>query len=95
MIINDNESWNIRDRHMVEVIHKIDSFYNHNAKGIIWEHNTHVGDARATDMANFHVQAVYIVYNWHLFSMPPKPHKTSSWIGNISHSSYNIHILQF
>ena len=52
MIINDNESWNIRDRHMVEVIHKIDSFYNHNSKGIIWEHNTHVGDARATDMAN-------------------------------------------
>ncbi|MDR4885960.1 erythromycin esterase family protein [Fredinandcohnia sp. QZ13] len=52
MITNDNESWNIRDRHMVEVIHKIDSFYNHQSKGIIWEHNTHVGDARATDMAN-------------------------------------------
>ncbi|MEH7388544.1 erythromycin esterase family protein [Bacillus sp. JJ1521] len=52
MITNDNESWNIRDRHMVEVIHKIDSFYNRESKGIIWEHNTHVGDARATDMAN-------------------------------------------
>lgn len=50
MVTNDNESWNIRDRHMVEVIHKIDSFYNHQSKGIIWEHNTHVGDARATDM---------------------------------------------
>ncbi|WP_010280736.1 erythromycin esterase family protein [Bacillus timonensis] len=52
MITNDNESWNIRDRHMVEIIHKIDSYYNHHAKGIIWEHNTHVGDARATDMKN-------------------------------------------
>nr|WP_309100985.1 erythromycin esterase family protein [Fredinandcohnia onubensis] len=52
MITKDNESWNIRDRHMVEVIRKIDSFYNHHSKGIIWEHNTHVGDARATDMAN-------------------------------------------
>ncbi|WP_449540221.1 erythromycin esterase family protein [Ferdinandcohnia sp. Marseille-Q9671] len=52
MIVNDNESWNIRDQHMVEVIHKIDSFYNNRSKGIIWEHNTHVGDARATDMIN-------------------------------------------
>lgn len=52
MIVNDNESWNIRDRHMVEVIKKISDFYKYNAKGIIWEHNTHVGDARATDMVD-------------------------------------------
>jgi len=51
MVTNDNESWNIRDRHMVEVLNKIYSFHSHHAKGIIWEHNTHVGDARATDMA--------------------------------------------
>lgn len=50
MITNDNESWNIRDRNMVEVINKISDFYKEDAKGIIWEHNTHVGDARATDM---------------------------------------------
>jgi erythromycin esterase-like protein len=52
MVVNDNESWNIRDRHMVEVINKISNFYQNKAKGIIWEHNTHVGDARATDMAD-------------------------------------------
>lgn len=52
MVLNDNESWNIRDRHMVEVIYKIHAYYGKNAKGIIWEHNTHVGDARATDMAS-------------------------------------------
>lgn len=52
MVVNDNESWNIRDRHMVEVINKINEFYNNKAKGIIWEHNTHVGDARATNMAD-------------------------------------------
>lgn len=51
MVVNDNESWNIRDRHMVEVINKISDYYGNQAKGIIWEHNTHVGDARATDMA--------------------------------------------
>ncbi|KAB2336725.1 erythromycin esterase family protein [Cytobacillus depressus] len=52
MIVNDAESWNIRDRHMVEVLNRIMSFFSNQAKGIIWEHNTHVGDARATDMAN-------------------------------------------
>ncbi|MEH6945704.1 erythromycin esterase family protein [Bacillus sp. JJ634] len=52
MVTNDNESWNIRDRHMVEALHHIGSFYGAAAKGIIWEHNTHIGDARATDMAD-------------------------------------------
>ena len=52
MVTNDNESWNIRDRHMVEALHHIGNFYGTAAKGIIWEHNTHIGDARATDMAD-------------------------------------------
>ncbi|MBY0123522.1 erythromycin esterase family protein [Bacillus sp. S/N-304-OC-R1] len=52
MIVNDNESWNIRDHHMVEVLNRIMVFFGNQAKGIVWEHNTHVGDARATDMAN-------------------------------------------
>ncbi|WP_226668063.1 erythromycin esterase family protein [Metabacillus litoralis] len=50
MVIDDNQSWNIRDQHMVQVINKIREFQGANAKGIVWEHNTHVGDARATDM---------------------------------------------
>ena len=37
---------------MVEALHHIGDFYGSTAKGIIWEHNTHIGDARATDMAN-------------------------------------------
>jgi erythromycin esterase-like protein len=51
MVTNDNESWNIRDRHMVEALENIGDFYGSDAKGIVWEHNTHIGDARATDMA--------------------------------------------
>jgi erythromycin esterase-like protein len=27
-------------------------FHGADAKGIIWEHNTHIGDARATDMCD-------------------------------------------
>lgn len=52
MVTSGNESWNIRDRHMVEALDHIGQYYGKDAKGIIWEHNTHIGDARATDMAN-------------------------------------------
>ncbi|WP_066066878.1 erythromycin esterase family protein [Neobacillus soli] len=52
MVVDSTESWNIRDRHMVEVLNRIMSFFSNKAKGIVWEHNTHVGDARATDMAD-------------------------------------------
>ncbi|WP_088101974.1 erythromycin esterase family protein [Halalkalibacter urbisdiaboli] len=51
MITNDNESWNIRDRHMVAALDFIADYYGPDSKGVIWEHNTHIGDARATDMA--------------------------------------------
>ncbi|OLS39917.1 erythromycin esterase family protein [Bacillus sp. MRMR6] len=50
MVQSDAESWNIRDRHMVEALNTIMNYYGDDAKVIIWEHNTHVGDARATDM---------------------------------------------
>lgn len=46
----DNESWNVRDRHMMETLDRLMKFHGPNAKGIVWEHNTHIGDARATDM---------------------------------------------
>jgi len=52
MITDDTESWNVRDRHMVEALRYIGEFYGTTSKGIIWEHNTHIGDARATDMAH-------------------------------------------
>lgn len=49
---NHSQSWNIRDAHMVEAIHEIKNYYNEETKVIVWEHNTHIGDARATDMVN-------------------------------------------
>lgn len=46
----DNESWNVRDRHMMETLQRLMQFHGTGAKGIVWEHNTHIGDARATNM---------------------------------------------
>jgi erythromycin esterase-like protein len=50
MIGGGPKSWNIRDRHMTEALQKLMSFHGKEAKAIVWEHNTHIGDARATDM---------------------------------------------
>lgn len=46
----DNESWNIRDGHMMETLERLLQFHGEGTKGIVWEHNTHIGDARATNM---------------------------------------------
>lgn len=50
------ESWNLRDRHMAETL---DALITHltiqgePAKVAVWEHNSHLGDARATYMADY------------------------------------------
>jgi erythromycin esterase len=44
-------SWNVRDHHMVETLNRLMTHHGPHAKAIVWEHNTHVGDARFTDMA--------------------------------------------
>lgn len=52
MVSFRDESWNLRDAHMVETLESLMEFHGKKAKGIVWEHNTHVGDARFTDMKN-------------------------------------------
>lgn len=51
MVGGGPESWNIRDRHMAATLNRLLAFHGENAKAIVWQHNTHIGDARATDMA--------------------------------------------
>ena len=47
-------TWNIRATHMADTLHRLAAYHSRldgtPAKGIIWAHNTHIGDARATDM---------------------------------------------
>src|SRR5258706_6205530 len=43
-------SWNVRDNHMVDTLERLMTQMP-DAKAIVWAHNTHIGDARATDMA--------------------------------------------
>lgn len=51
MIKAGPDSWNVRDSHMVETLERLMRHHGSQAKAIVWEHNTHIGDARATDMA--------------------------------------------
>ena len=47
-------SWNLRDRHMADTLDAILTHASERrgrpAKAVVWEHNSHVGDARATEM---------------------------------------------
>ncbi|WP_248512145.1 erythromycin esterase family protein [Sporosarcina sp. NCCP-2222] len=50
MMQDDAISWNTRDLHMVEAINELKKYHGPDAKLIIWEHNTHIGDASETSM---------------------------------------------
>ena len=51
MVRGGPTSWNVRDTHMVETLDRLMAHHGPNARAIVWEHNTHIGDARFTDMA--------------------------------------------
>ena len=47
------DSWNLRDRHMVDTLEQLLRFLDGahpGARVVVWAHNSHLGDARATEM---------------------------------------------
>jgi len=46
----DELSWNLRDQHMFETLVSIMDFKGKGAKAVIWAHNSHIGNAAATEM---------------------------------------------
>lgn len=55
MVGGGSNSWNVRDHHMADTLQRLMAHHEESWRGepkaIVWEHNTHVGDARYTDMA--------------------------------------------
>jgi erythromycin esterase-like protein len=48
-------SWNLRDRHMAETLDALIAHFERklgHRKIVVWEHNSHIGDARATEMGD-------------------------------------------
>jgi erythromycin esterase-like protein len=52
MMRGGGQSWNIRDTHMADTLDRLLDHYGPDAKAVVWAHNSHIGDARATDMAH-------------------------------------------
>lgn len=43
-------SWNLRDTHMFETLENLLQAHGPDAKAVVWAHNSHIGDARHTEM---------------------------------------------
>lgn len=51
MYYGSRESWNLRDSHMFDTLVHLLAYYGDDARAVVWAHNSHVGDARATEMS--------------------------------------------
>jgi erythromycin esterase-like protein len=55
MLFGHVDSWNLRDQHMMETLEEVAAHLERQGrrgKVIVWAHNSHLGDARATEMAD-------------------------------------------
>lgn len=50
MYYGSKESWNLRDMHMFDTLELLLAAKGQGAKAVVWAHNSHIGDARFTEM---------------------------------------------
>lgn len=48
MVYGGAVTWNLRDHHMVDVLNRLLAHMGPDSKAVLWEHNSHIGDFRAT-----------------------------------------------
>ena len=51
MYYGSRASWNLRDGHMFATLESLLEYHGNHSKAIVWAHNSHVGNAGATEMA--------------------------------------------
>jgi protein-L-isoaspartate(D-aspartate) O-methyltransferase len=51
MYYGSRASWNLRDQHMFDTLMNLLKHHGPDSTGIVWAHNSHVGDANATEMS--------------------------------------------
>lgn len=51
MYYGSRASWNLRDGYMFETLKNLLAFHGADSKAVVWAHNSHVGNAAATEMA--------------------------------------------
>jgi protein-L-isoaspartate(D-aspartate) O-methyltransferase len=52
MYYGGRESWNLRDTHMFDTLRLLLDFHGPDSRAVVWAHNSHVGDASATEMGS-------------------------------------------
>ncbi len=51
MYYGGRRSWNLRDEHMFETLQALLAYRGAHSKAVVWAHNSHLGDAAATEMS--------------------------------------------
>jgi len=51
MYYGSRASWNLRDSHMFAMLRNTLDFHGSGSKAVVWAHNSHIGDAAATEMS--------------------------------------------
>jgi protein-L-isoaspartate(D-aspartate) O-methyltransferase len=51
MYYGSRASWNLRDGHMFDTLKNLLAFHGSDSKAVVWAHNSHAGNAGATEMA--------------------------------------------
>jgi protein-L-isoaspartate(D-aspartate) O-methyltransferase len=51
MYYGSRASWNLRDSHMFDTLNRVLEARGQGSKAVIWAHNSHIGDASATEMS--------------------------------------------
>ena len=65
-------SWNLRDSHMAETLDELVAYLDRDGgptKVVVWAHNSHLGDARATSSSS--VSAMWLSRRFHELTRPP------------------------
>lgn len=51
MYYGSRASWNLRDGHMFDTLQRVMEHHGEGSKAVVWAHNSHIGDASATEMS--------------------------------------------
>nr|WP_233130354.1 erythromycin esterase family protein [Synechococcus sp. 1G10] len=51
MYYGSRASWNLRDGHMFDTLMNLLQHHGSESRGVVWAHNSHIGDASATEMS--------------------------------------------
>lgn len=51
MYYGSRASWNLRDSHMFQTLKQVMAAHGEAARAVVWAHNSHIGDAAATEMS--------------------------------------------